>query len=399
MTPRPTSGTKPRGSARGFTVIELMVGLVVGLAIAIAAASVLRVTGSTQRSAHSTSDVSQAGAYVLQLLDRWVRSAGTGFSPAASYAYGCRLLAAKSGTQILPRPSALPAPFASLDTGSAGLFRLAPVVIGNSQTTPNVSGSASDVLIVMGGAAGQAEAPMPFSALSQSSLLQVTSTVGLSANDLLLVADQQPASSGTADCLIEQVSSTFSATSLSSIDLAGTYYAASVGSVALTSVSSLGAAMGLGNIAAGNPPNFLIFGVGDNDTLYSYDLLQTSSTPLQPLADGVFEMHGLYAVDSDADGVADSWVAPTGNYALSAMLDGSSAAAAKLRSVKAIRIGLILRTPRNDATDTPAALTLFGDLGASLTYTRSLSSTERQYRYRTMEITVPLRNNLLLPPG
>ena len=399
MTPHPTPHPQPRRTACGFTLIELMVGLVVGLAIAVAAASVLKVTGASQRSTHATSDASQAGAYVLQLLDRWVRSAGTGLSPAASYAYGCRLLASKSGTQILPRPSALPAPFASVNTGSAGLFRLAPVVIGNSQTTPNVSGAGSDVLIVMGGAAGQAEAPMPFAALSQSSSLQVASTIGLSASDLLLVADQQPASTGTADCLVEQVSSTFSPGSLSTIDLAGSYYAATIGSVALTSVSSLGEVMGLGNVAAGNPPNFLIFGVGDHNTLYSYDLLQTSSTPLQPLADGVFELHGLYAVDSDADGVADSWVAPTGNYALSAMLDGSSAAAAKLRSVKAIRIGLILRTPRNDATDTPAALTLFGDLGASLTYTRSLSSTERQYRYRTMEITVPLRNNLLLPPG
>lgn len=394
MTPHSRMGRR----TGGFTIIEAMVGLVVGLAIAIAAASVLKVTGSTQRSTHSTADASQAGAYVLQLLDRWVRSAGTGFSPSAPYAYGCRLLASKAGTQILPRPSALPAPFASVDTGGSGLFRLAPVVIGNNQTTPNVSGSGSDVLIVMGGAAGQAEAPMPFSALSQSSALQVASTVGLSASDLLLVADQQPASSGPSDCLIEQVSSTFSATSLSTIDLAGSYYAATIGSVALTGVSSLGAVMGLGNVAAGNPPNFLVFGVGDHNTLYSYDLLQTSSTPLQPLADGVFELHGLYAVDSDADGLADSWVAPTGTYALSAMLDGSSAAAAKLRSVKAIRVGLILRTARNDATDTPASLTLFGDLGASLTYTRSLSSAERKYRYRTMEITIPLRNNLLVTP-
>jgi type IV pilus assembly protein PilW len=394
MTPR--SATRRR--SRGFTVIELMVGLVVGLAIAVAAASVFKATGSSQRSTHATADASQAGTYVLQLLDRWVRSAGTGFAPAASYAYGCRLLASKSGTQILPRPAALPAPFGSVNTGSSGLFRLAPVVIGNSQTTPNVSGSGSDVLIVMGGSAGQAEAAMPFAALSQSSVLQVASTLGLGANDLLLVADQQPAASGPSDCLIEQVSSTFSTASLTSIDLAGNYYAATIGSVALTSVSSQGSVLGLGNVAAGNPPNFLIFGVGDNNTLYSYDLLQTSSTPLQPLADGVFELHALYAVDSDADGLADSWVAPTGTYALSAMLDGSSAAAAKLRSVKAIRIGLILRTTRNDATDTPAALTLFGDLGASLTYTRSLSSSERQYRYRTMETTVPLRNNLLVTP-
>lgn len=47
------------------------------------------------------------------------------------------------------------------------------------------------------------------------------------------------------------------------------------------------------------------------------------------------------------------------------------------------------------ATDTPASLSLFADLGSSLTYTRSLTTAERRYRYRTLETTLPLRNNLL----
>ena len=44
----------------------------------------------------------------------------------------------------------------------------------------------------------------------------------------------------------------------------------------------------------------------------------------------------------------------------------------------------------------PAALTLFADLGSALTYTRTLGSAERSYRYRTLESTIPLRNSLLL---
>ncbi|BDI04680.1 PilW family protein [Sphaerotilus microaerophilus] len=259
------------GVQGGFTAVELMVALVVGLAVAIAAASVLGVTESAKRTTHATSDTNQVGAYTAQLLDRWIRSAGTGFTLAAPYAYGCRLLASKSSTQILPRPSssALPAPFASVTTGTAGVFRLAPVVIGDGQTTPSVSGSASDVLIVMGGTGGQAEAPMAFTALSQTSALTVASTVGVAASDLLLVADRQPSSSGPSDCLVEQVSSSFSTSSLTSIALAGTYYAATIGTSALTSVSSEGVAMVLGNVSAGNPPNFLLIGVGANNTLFS----------------------------------------------------------------------------------------------------------------------------------
>lgn len=384
----------------GFTAVELLIAMAVGLAVAIAAASVLGVTESAKRTTHATADVNQVGAYTAHLLDRWVRSAGTGFAPAATYAYGCRLMASKSSSQILPRPSAsaLPAPFANVDTGTAGVFRLAPVVIGDGQTTPAVSGAASDVLIVMGGTGGQAEAPMGFSALSQSSALSVTSNVGVSPGDLLLVADRQPSSSGQSDCLVEQVSSSFDNSSdKNAIGLAGSYYAATIGTVSLTAVTSEGVAMVLGNVGGGNAPVFQVIGVGANNTLFSYDLLQTSSDPLQPIADGVFELQALYGVDSDGDGTMDTWVTPTGTWALSALMDGSATAATRLRRIKAIRLGLILRsTVQGGAGTAPSSLTLFSDLGASLTYTRTLSTAERVYRYRTVETTIPVRNNLLL---
>ena len=176
-----------RQRAAGFTLVELMVGLAIGMLISIAAASVIAVTESSRRTTQVGNDMGQVASYTTMLLDRAIRSAGSGFAPAASYAYGCKLFAAKSGTQVLPLPiaGALPAPFASVTTGTAGVFRLAPVVIGNGQTTPAISGSASDVLIVMAGTAGQGEAPMLFSALSQSATLTVGSTVGLAANDQL----------------------------------------------------------------------------------------------------------------------------------------------------------------------------------------------------------------------
>jgi type IV pilus assembly protein PilW len=70
-----------------------------------------------------------------------------------------------------------------------------------------------------------------------------------------------------------------------------------------------------------------------------------------------------------------------------------------------VRIGLILRTslPERDVVSTKA-LTLFSDLGSTLTYTRTLKTDtedatrrERHYRYRTVELTIPLRNPLMLP--
>jgi len=72
-------------------------------------------------------------------------------------------------------------------------------------------------------------------------------------------------------------------------------------------------------------------------------------------------------------------------------------------------VGLILRTPLADRVERPVgtapnanavitdtAPTLFADLGASLTVTRTLSAAEKNFRYRTMDITLPLRNAILV---
>jgi type IV pilus assembly protein PilW len=81
-------------------------------------------------------------------------------------------------------------------------------------------------------------------------------------------------------------------------------------------------------------------------------------------------------------------------------MDGTPNASTLLKSIKAIRVGLIMRTsaPGKAAdgsdTPTPASLTLFSDLPTP--YVRPLSTDERQYRYRTLESTIPLRNSMLL---
>ncbi len=187
--------------------------------------------------------------------------------------------------------------------------------------------------------------------------------------------------------------------------------------------------MVLGN-AVGRPPQFQVIGVGANNTLFSYDLLNTAGDGVAlARADGVFELHALYGIDINCDGKisADEWVSPKDSvYSVSALMAGSmqepfnspkdatarSAACATLttandylQKILAIRIGLILRTslPEKQAV-TSTALTLFSDLGEGLTYTRTLKTDkqdatrqEQHYRYRTVELTIPLRNPLLLP--
>lgn len=392
----------PRRRQRGLTMIELMVGLAVGLAISIAVASVMALSAQSKRRTLGSGDLTQAGSYAQMYLDRAVRSAGSGLMQ-AQYAWGCSLQASKTisgtATQILPvaNPGALPAPFGSVTTGTAGVFRLAPVLIGSNQTTPGVSGSTSDVLIVMAGHSGQSEIPLGFSDVNTATSLALSSWVGLSANDLLLVADRQTgASASVPSCLLTQVSNTYVAsTAQGAVPLSGTYYAATINSKSLVDFSTDTTVVNLGN-ASDKPPNFQVIGVGDNNTLFSYDLLNVSSSSPEAIADSVFELKALYGVDTTGDGSIDSWQQPTGSYALASLMAGTTAAANTINTIRAVRVGLILRGSNKDsATVAPASLTLFSNLGTTLTYTRTLSTVERSFRYRTVDFTVPIVNSVL----
>lgn len=423
--------SNPRLRESGVTLIELMVALLIGMILSLAMFVVMNTAEGRKRTTTSTSDANQAGNYAMLLLDQWVRNAGNGFTKSASYSFGCTLKAYYGGSQILPTVSnaALPSPFGRVNAGTVGAFRLAPVLILPNQTTPGVSGHASDVLVVMGGAAGTGGVPIAFSGFPTATQFTASNNTAFAANDLVLLAQKDPAATGnSADCIVEQVASTFAATA-SPIAVDGNYHSTANG---LGSFSDGSSSMVLGNVAKGRPPQFLVIGVGDNNTLFSYDLLNTAGDATRAAlarADGVFELHALYGIDKNCDGKisSDEWVSPTDStYSVSALMSGSmqeeinrpvDAAARKLACTKlttandylqkilAVRVGLILRTslPEKVVVSTQD-IKLFADLGTDLTYTRALKTDaqdstrlEQHYRYRTADLTIPLRNPLMLP--
>ena len=382
----------------GVTLIELMVVMGIGLVLTLAIFLVLSASEGRKRTVTSVNDTAQAGGYGMYVLDKMLRSAGSGFGQSGTYAYGCTLFAQKGTTQILPATGALPAPFAAVNTGTAGLFRLAPVLIAPGQTTPNVSGATSDVLVVMGGAAGFGEYPVTFRGLptaGSANSLDLPNTLSFRGDDLVMLAEEF-----NPNCMIQQVQSGFAGGAANALPLAGSYAAQTIGSSALVGYSTSGTVMNMGNAANGNPPTIMLVGVGDNNTLFSYNLLQTdvdaSGNPVQlPLADGVFELHALYGVDPTNSGTV-TWVSPSSSgYDLATLMAGTPAAAGLLQSIKAVRVGIITRTSlRERDLVSPSAVTLFSDLGNALTYTRNLTTAEQNFRYRTIESTIPIRNNM-----
>lgn len=397
-----------RPAQAGLTLIELMVSLVVGMILTIAMLAVLAQSEGRKRTTNSTNDASLSGLYAMSVIDRAVRSAGGGFNAIRGDAHGCSLKAARSGAQVLPATSAFPAPFSSVNPGpkgTTGQFRLAPVLILPNQSTATISGQTSDVLLVMTGSGVRGDAPLPTTAVATDTSLPVLNAFGVRPGDMLLVVNKKIAGQ---PCLVQQAAAAYTAGAVP-IDLSGaTYSSANIDSVALSSYPQSSWVVNLGT-----QPQFTLLGVGDNNTLFGYDLLRLSGADpdaAYEIADGIFELKALYAIgtDTNGDGKFDKteWASPNDkSYDLAAM----NADPSLMGRIAAIRVGLILRTslpdrPERDPGQTQTTAVTTGNLtlfsgttdaaGNDLTYTRKLTDAEKVYRYRTVEMTIPVRNNL-----
>ncbi|SEL27094.1 type IV pilus assembly protein PilW [Roseateles sp. YR242] len=374
--------------ARGFSLIELMVSIVIALGMIVAMGLVMGKFETAKREGASSSDMSSTAAYLSYDLDRQVRNAGSGFSTAYAEVFGCELTASRDGAQILPSLQAFPAPFASVPT----TLRMVPLMVFPA-VGPNTA--KSDVIQLMSGTAGVGEVATQIRVNSvQTNTLRLTAATGLLANDLLLVSES------SRPCMLEQVSSAYTANN-QQVDLAGTFYASVINGQALNdrSTGAYAHAMSMGNASNGNRPKFLLLGVNASNQLVRYDLLRfgNAGTSLDqgiPVAEGVMDMKVRYGVDTSAtaDGIVDAWVTPDDTSYNVGTLNAATSQALLMR-VLAVKIDLVLRSDTIEKTTVaPASLTLFSGLATNLQATYTVA--DRYRRHTVVEVTVPIRNAL-----
>jgi len=369
---------------RGFSLVELMVAVVIGLALTLAVTTIMVRYESGRRVLTSSNDLSLTTAFVSYQLDRELRSAGSGFAQSPEI-FGCVLRVSRGNAQILPSAAAFPAPFDQVNTSP----RLVPVLIH-----AGLGAGGSDVLAVLTGASGLGELGIDVKVASATAAsLRIRNTVGIAADDLVLVGEQGRG------CLLQQVASAFVGGATELISFGGTYAAAEVDGLRLLDFSNsanLSRVWPLGNVV-GRAPQMQLLGVSANATLVSYDLLRLNGgTDILPLANGVVDMRALYGVDTNKDGRIDNWVKPADLYTAASLSDGTAPSQARLNTILAVRVGLVLRSDRVEATAlSPSSIVLFNDLPAGVKYTRALNATEQLQQFRGVEFTVPLRNVML----
>jgi len=373
-----------RTRSRGFSLIELMVGIVVSIICTLAIMAAFAVYEGHKRTTSSGDDAQQNGSYSLYALERQIRSAGSGLVQGSRYSVlGCAINAASGATALLPATS-LPAPFA---TSGWPLTTLAfPVLIaGGGATTPDVIG------VISGNPAQQ---------VFKVGVTSTTATTVVVGNSFgFLASDYVLGTMPNGSCTIGQLAATPNPIPTTTTTL--TLNTATSPSTGLTNAVNL--------FDLGRSPIFTLFGVDPaTNSLVSFDLLQRATNGgagTIPIADGIVQLKTLYGIhDGTNDGtgkspeaatVVDNWVQPVGTvWGIAALTANTVAAQAAIAQIKAIRVAVVAQSrlpERSTDYAGPAALVIFPDL-PSVQYT---IATQPQFRYQVYDTTIPIHNALV----
>ncbi|WP_374485663.1 PilW family protein [Zoogloea sp.] len=400
--------------SRGISLVEVMVGLAVGMIASLIVLRSFSASESFRRTLGGTADVVQSASIVGNRLEVLLEEAGASFVQGRNV-WGCTLKATRANTQLLPAAS-FPEPFAAFP----GTVRVLPVGIKNG------GNAGSDLIVVMAGGSPAGNRDMPYASdlEKQGTFMSFKNTIGFGlktagqpVDDLFLSVPMEVDKPG--DCQIVQAASDFSngtPVTNASLGLKVIPAAAAVVAPASYTVVKLNAAAssyGLLASTTNSPsafhlgreanPVFSLLGINANSELVEFDLLQRRG--VQAFGENVVLLKALYGLDNGANGglandnVIDEWVSPSAaGWDVSDLMDGKAVTQQKIDQIKAIRVGVVLRSSRATTADAKTTqLVLFQDLGDSKKVTRDLSGTDQLYVYQVFDWVVPLRNMKSIP--
>ncbi len=395
----------------GFTIVELMVGLVIGLIATLVIMQTFSAFEGSKRSTTGIADAQTNGSIGLYMLQRELQFAGYGIPvisgtmpqinvrpdqiafqnyssktqaqidaeyATALAAYNTKIAAESATVSAGEVYSALkcnPAPTLSLDadnnaaTPDITIDVITPVVITDG-------GTGSDSIAVRYGTTTRGGMQTRVTTTSGVNYVGVENNMGCRTGDVVLVT--RNSNTGDTTCMATKVTST-------NAQLDGTTNAINV-------VSNSG--MGLNNrLACLGQVRQMTFAVGTG----------ANANQLQKNGDNVISdivnLQAQYGVSATANSeVVTNWVDATGGA-------WAAPTVANRNRIKAVRIALVARNNLLEkdvvsqactgAATGPARVCVFG---GDVNLAASLGADWNRYRYRTYEVIVPLRNVLAASP-
>lgn len=361
--PSATTPAWPRRQ-QGVSLIEIMVAVVIGLLAVLVIYQVFTVSEGMKRNTTGASDAQQTGLFSIFTLGIEIANAGNSISLAAAELSTCP------------------------NTGDpATTLRPIPILI-----IPGADDNTPDSFIVNYSTSRTLTIPVNFLDKSPANnQFVVQSPNGFAVGNRVIAVQQT-----TGKCVMSTISNRAPMLPPAETPLAGgritvtTTTPAAADFMAITDVDP----SRLIDMGPAGSPQRMLYDV-QKEVLRSTDLL-TAGAVASPLASNVVNMKVQYGIDTSAtpDNILDTWVPATdAAWTTDAVMAGNLA---KFTQIKAIRIGLIVRSEQydRDVTDkTP--WTLFDCPAHDATCPGRLTGTlPANWRYRTYETVIPLRNQL-----
>jgi type IV pilus assembly protein PilW len=361
----------PATRQAGMSLVELMVGMLIGL-IGIVIITHLYLTNEEyKRSTTGAGSAQVNGAVALYTVERDLRMAGFGLNH--SGALGCTCAGANcsqvqyyyNGTYSYP-------PGAS--GGARPPLVFAPVVI------TQVAGAAGTITLLYGNAPerslpGSLQEPAPPTQLT----MKIDGTAGYAINDYVVVTQG-------ATCGMVRLTNVVSASQNLERAATSTWNPALGGST-MPNFGNGALLFNLGN------PTWRTFSIASN-RLQALEVLQgVTGTAALSLVDDIVDLQAQYGRDSNGDGILQS-----GEWTIT-----TPTSAAEWQQLMAVRFAVLARSPNyvrpapgTNCDATVAQPTWAGGSFLAKDFT-TVTSEDRCYKYRVFETVVPLRNMIWRP--
>ena len=389
------------GRANGFTLVEILVGLIIGLIGVLIIFQVFAVSEGQKRTTTSGSDAQQSGTFSLYTLERSIRSAGqnimtTNHPDEAPILLGCNTRA--------------------FNGVAFTTFPMVPVLI----TSAN-NGTSDTITIMSGSASGNSNpvnltAPAPAGG-SDTGVLSVSNVFGFNSGATtgdFFITMESGRVRPLVNCTIARVTAV-----TPNVAVVAPTVPAGAGTVtrqfgAGPTASAYNAAFTVSYtkdatvLNLGANPTFTQYSVvyaaaTNQSTLQANDLLGRTAPAV--LAENIVNLQAQYGVDTNNDGTIDSWQPATAAWAAGAITRQ------QITQIKAIRVGIVARSgllekvnPTTNACNaTPAApMPLPAVAGTNpakpagpAMSVAALPANWQCYRYKAYETVIPVRNAVM----
>ncbi len=341
-----TSDNRNTPHQTGFTLVEIMVGLSIGMLATMVIMQVMSVFETQKRVTTGTADAQTNGGIALYNIGRDLQIAGFPLLPVANSPLECT----------------------TLTFGATGISGISPVTITNGVAASGVS--ASDTITIRYGDSQMGGVPTTIGALSTNDAT-VDSNLGCAVNDIAIVTN------GTT-CAMTSITAVSGVAAPMTVTLADTT-----------------AAVAGGNLACLGTWNEITYAVNNGN-------LERTVAPGAPIPSvaGVVNLQAQYGISATAgSNQVAQWVdASGGTWAAPAVADRNR--------IKAVRIAVVARNAKMEAVAVtsacssttaaaPTGLCAWTGSASSPAPTVDLSAGDPdwlRYRYRIFETIIPMRN-------